>query len=194
MIIDNDDLKTFSFDIPPPKVIFEYRFFIFTGHFLSIKRKFCEEEVIRRGGVLKLNRLTNYLVVGDGLDRISSPLNNKIEFVLSLKKKGVPIAFISESHFKNSLEAKANDLFADKIKIESFSIPGCEYDVSLKDLTCACPNFIEDRSGFLVDNPIRLCKHLIRALVDAKYIPAGLEKYVEKIAVAAIYKGGIPGW
>lgn len=188
--------RSIGFDYPP--ITIPYNFFCFTGHFHLVKRKFCEEEVIRNGGILKLNRLLNCLVIGSGLyefmmEKDAPVLNNKIETVLKMKAAGISVSIISEHHFVNGLKSiKAPEI--GQVKIESFSVGEKEYEVSLKELTCSCPNFMEDRAKYQRTDPIRLCKHLIKALVDARYVPSGLEPHVEKIAVASVYGGGIPGF
>lgn len=190
------DPRAIGFDYPP--ITIPYNFFCFTGHFHVVKRKFCEEEIIKKGGILKLNRLLNYLVIGSGLyesmlGKNAPDLNNKIEAVLEMKAAGISVLIISEHHFVDSLK-NIKDPEIGQIKIESFTGGGKEYEVSMKELTCSCPNFTEDRAKYQRTDPLRLCKHLIKSLVAARYVPLGLEPHVEKIAVASVYGGGIPGF
>lgn len=188
-----------SFDYPFPTVKFAYKFFCFTGHFLSIKRTFCEDEVIRSGGIIKSNnRLTNYLVIGAGLyglmDKPQPFFNNKIDCALALRESGSSISIISEDHFKKSLEEKRECPLNEKLHLESFTTPGKEYEINLPELTCTCLNFAEDRLKYQKNDPRRLCKHMVKTLVDYEYVPDGLNIYAEKIAVAAFYRGGFPGY
>lgn len=194
------ELRLISFDNPAPPLIFAYKFFCFTGHFLAVKRKACEKTVIEKGGIVQsdINMVTNYLVIGRGLyefmDKAQGFLNNKMEGALARRAAGGAISIISEDHFAaNMVEVEKNEP-DDFILIESFTTSGMEYRVHLQRLTCTCPNFHEDREGFSMDDPRRLCKHLVKGLVDKKYVHEKLRGHVEKISIASLYKGGIPGY
>lgn len=68
-----------------------------------------------------------------------------------------------------------------KTIIVSFSDPDIHYQVDIEKLTCTCLNFLEDRSEYPTDDPRRLCKHLIKALLEKNKIPESLEFYREEI-------------
>ena len=192
-------MKIISFDNPPPPVVFEYRFFCFTGHFLFIKRKQCETAVIERGGLATPHwKVPSYLVIGAGLyeimDKPQMCLNNKMEWALTARAAGQPISIISEEHFAKYLAIKKKQNKKSLFIIESFTTPGRKYDVHLQGLSCTCPNFIEDRAGFSMNDQRRLCKHLVKVLIDNQYVPETLKNHVRKIAIASFYQGGIPGY
>jgi hypothetical protein len=60
------------------------------------------------------------------------------------------------------------------------------YDTSIKKLTCSCKYWEETRSSCEMDNPRRLCKHIINKLDivnlpnNLKYFKEDLEFYKEK--------------
>ena len=64
------------------------------------------------------------------------------------------------------------------IKIESDSRKGQYYSVNIELLTCSCPHFYKKLRGFSLENPHRLCKHLVKALTT-RGIPEQLKKYKE---------------
>lgn len=65
-------------------------------------------------------------------------------------------------------------------RIESDSRKGQYYSVNIKLLTCSCPHFYTKLRSFSLENPHRLCKHLVKAL-SIKGIPEQLKKYKEDI-------------
>jgi len=60
------------------------------------------------------------------------------------------------------------------------------YDTNTEKLTCTCKDWEEVRSSYAVDNPRRLCKHIINKLdtdnlpINLKYFKEDLEFYKEK--------------
>ncbi len=68
----------------------------------------------------------------------------------------------------------------DMIVIESDSMPGEYYSVNTKLLTCSCPHFYKKLRGRPLEDPHRLCKHLIKALT-INGIPEHLKQYKEDI-------------
>jgi hypothetical protein len=38
---------------------------------------------------------------------------------------------------------------------------GKTYEINLDKVTCTCPGFVYRKSRFTIDNPERLCKHLL---------------------------------
>lgn len=73
------------------------------------------------------------------------------------------------------------------IKIESDSRKSQYYSVNIKLLTCNCPHFYKKLRGLPLDDPHRLCKHLVKALT-IKNIPEHLKQYKEDIDWFAQHK------
>jgi hypothetical protein len=67
-----------------------------------------------------------------------------------------------------------------RIRIESESSPGTFYSVDTTSLTCSCPIFVKKLRVLPLDNPHRLCKHLVQAIAKAG-IPSFLTKYKSDI-------------
>lgn len=68
----------------------------------------------------------------------------------------------------------------DTMMIESDSRRGEFYTVNIKSLACSCPHFHKKLSGLPLEDPHRLCKHLIKALT-INGIPDHLKEYKEDI-------------
>jgi len=62
------------------------------------------------------------------------------------------------------------DEFDRPIKIKSFSEPKLFYELNLYKYTCTCPDFEDRRIQFAMNNPQRLCKHLLQAIYERKKI------------------------
>ncbi len=94
-------------DDPAPPITFPGQIFVFTGIFLSGTRKWCEEQVLSRGGKCnsKVVQAMNVLVIGELASQhwIQSSYGRKIEQVMRLKTSGVHIAVIDEEHFVTQL-------------------------------------------------------------------------------------------
>jgi len=94
-------------DQPPPAVTFPGQQFVFTGTFLSGTRKWCEEQVISRGGICRSRvvQTMNVLVIGELASQhwTQSSHGRKIEEVMRLKTSGFSIAVIDEAHFARHL-------------------------------------------------------------------------------------------
>lgn len=94
-------------DDPAPAITFPGRLFVFTGTFLSGTRKWCEEQVLTRGGKCnsKVVQTMNVLVIGELASEhwIQSSYGRKIEEVMRLKTSGLSIAVIDEAHFVSQL-------------------------------------------------------------------------------------------
>jgi NAD-dependent DNA ligase len=90
-------------DDPLPPLAFSGQQFVFTGTFLSGTRKWCEEQVVTRGGTCKprIGQTMNVLVIGELASHnwIQSSHGRKIEAVMRLKTSGFPIAVVDEGHF-----------------------------------------------------------------------------------------------
>lgn len=60
------------------------------------------------------------------------------------------------------------------------------YDTNIQNLTCSCPNWVKRRSVYSMNNPKRLCKHIIKKLNIAnlpdsiKYFRESIEAYRER--------------
>ena len=76
----------------------------------------------------------------------------------------------------------------DMVQIESDSRPGAFYRVDLARRSCTCLQFQKRSNTFPINSPHRLCKHLIRAIVD-NGIPADLKPYAADICWFAEHKG-----
>lgn len=66
------------------------------------------------------------------------------------------------------------------IIIESDSTPGEYYSVNTKSLICSCPHFLKKLHGLPIEDPHRLCKHLVKALM-VNGIPEHLKQHKEDI-------------
>ncbi len=73
------------------------------------------------------------------------------------------------------------------IRIESDSRRGTYYSVNTKLLTCSCPHFHKNLRGLSLEDPHRLCKHLVKALT-IKGIPEHLKQYKDDIDWFAQHK------
>lgn len=49
--------------------------------------------------------------------------------------------------------------------ITSYSDSSIKYNIDLDNLTCSCPDFVKNRLSYNKDNPLRLCKHLLREIL-----------------------------
>ncbi|MBI9112266.1 hypothetical protein [Maridesulfovibrio ferrireducens] len=45
-------------------------------------------------------------------------------------------------------------------KVESFTTPGVHYNVDLENMSCDCIDWVTRRSGYSINDPLRVCKHL----------------------------------
>lgn len=76
---------------------------------------------------------------------------------------------------------KIKNLEAESIvSIQSETDSTKSYNINLKDLTCSCPHFYKKLHAVSIEDPHRLCKHLIRALHE-NGIPEHLKSYTEDI-------------
>ena len=95
-------------DTPLPEVVCTDRNFCFTGTFAFGTRKDCEAAVTRKGGRCgSLNQKTNFLVIGVYATESwkHSSYGLKIEKAVSMKREGMPISIISETHWLGSVQA-----------------------------------------------------------------------------------------
>lgn len=70
------------------------------------------------------------------------------------------------------------------ISFKSLSDPSVEYSVDLDGLTCSCEHFLNRTYRFNRDDPRRLCKHLIRTVIQYG-IPEYLKQHENEIAFFA---------
>jgi NAD-dependent DNA ligase len=100
--------SSLQLDVPAPEIQFPGRRFCFTGDFMSITRPECELEVTRRGATAgSLTKKTNYLVVAEyATGSWKHPVfGNKIEKAVAMRREGLPISIVGESHWKAALAA-----------------------------------------------------------------------------------------
>lgn len=88
---------------PPPEIIFQARTFCFTGTFVSGTRKWCIEQILRRGGIEagSINDALNYLVIGSKVSGawVNQTYGRKIEAAADFRERGHPIAIVNEDHW-----------------------------------------------------------------------------------------------
>lgn len=90
-------------DTPPPEIIFDDRYFCFTGVFDFGSRAECENAVTKRGGyTLKdVTKKLHYLVIGNIGSEVwkHSTFGNKIAKAVEYRDKGREIIIVSEAHW-----------------------------------------------------------------------------------------------
>jgi NAD-dependent DNA ligase len=91
---------------PAPEILFEGRQFCFTGTFVFGRRKKCEAETINRGGQTgALTQKTDFLVIGEYATEAwrQETFGRKIEKAVLMRDSGIPIAIVSEAHWRQAL-------------------------------------------------------------------------------------------
>jgi NAD-dependent DNA ligase len=91
---------------PPPEMDFVGRLYAFTGTFGFGQRKECEKAVLARGAnVGGVTRNTDFLVIGVYATESwkHSAMGNKILKACELRDEGLPIAIVSEEHWRRYL-------------------------------------------------------------------------------------------
>jgi NAD-dependent DNA ligase len=91
---------------PPPEMDFAGRLYAFTGTFEFGQRKACEKAVVARGASTGgITRNTNFLVIGIYATESwkHSSMGNKIIKACELRDEGLPIAIVSEEHWRRYL-------------------------------------------------------------------------------------------
>jgi hypothetical protein len=58
------------------------------------------------------------------------------------------------------------DLGPGEVYVDSFTSVGVVYVVNLKDRSCTCPDWAEKRYQYFPGEPMRLCKHLVKVVVE----------------------------
>jgi len=89
-------------------MVFTARSFCFTGPFLSGSRKWCQEQVLTRGGVPLNNVVSNldYLVIGSKVSPAwaNSSYGRKIETAMTYRdKEGCRLRIVTEAHWVAAL-------------------------------------------------------------------------------------------
>jgi NAD-dependent DNA ligase len=101
------DSTALPLTIPAPQIIFAGKVFCFTGAFQSGSRRWCEEQIEKRGGssVSNITKKLNYLVIGDiGNDNwLHSTHGRKIEKAVEYIDSGVSIHIVAEQHWCDHL-------------------------------------------------------------------------------------------
>lgn len=93
-------------DDPPPQINCAQQTFCFTGTFAFGTRKDCEAAVASRGGKCgSLTQRTNFLVIGVYATESwkHSSYGLKIETAVKMKREGIPIFIVGETHWVDSL-------------------------------------------------------------------------------------------
>jgi NAD-dependent DNA ligase len=108
LLVENPS-TTLPFDTPEPLLNFSGVTYLLTGKFVFGTRRECHDAVVLRGGTVveRVNRSVNTLVVGciGSRDWIHTSWGRKIEQVIELRKKGLPIQIVSEAHWTRHVNA-----------------------------------------------------------------------------------------
>lgn len=108
---DMNGPATFPLDVPPPTLFFDRKEYVFTGIFAAGSRKFCESQVVQRGGRVSasLTGRADVLVIGvmSSPAWIESTHGRKIEAAMRMKQQGHRIAIVSEPHWLEALQIDA---------------------------------------------------------------------------------------
>lgn len=99
----------------------------------------------------------------------------------------ISIVLILFGFIASSLKSKNT---ASTLEVKSFSHDFVSYKVDTRVITCTCPNFIEDRSKYQIDDPRRLCKHLIKKMWETNSLPQDLIFYKDGIKWSYEYGKG----
>lgn len=109
-IVEGQDTSArLPIDSPAPAIVLQGKCFCFTGKFVSGTRRWHEEQVETRGGIVLagVSFRVNYLVLGSlaSRDWAQSSFGRKIEQVMEWKKMpNVRIAIISEEHWLTTIQ------------------------------------------------------------------------------------------
>ena len=103
-----ESLKSTSLplNVPEPDLLFPGYRYCFTGTFTFGQRKQCEQAVSERGGMAgSLTQKTQFLVVGTYATESwkHSSYGNKISEACDWRDRGIPIAIVSEAHWRRYL-------------------------------------------------------------------------------------------
>jgi NAD-dependent DNA ligase len=92
---------------PVPRIDFEDRVFCLTGQFCYGPRRFCQDAITQRGGIIATSpsRKIHFLVVGliGSSEWLHSTHGRKIEKAVELREEGTPVHIVSEEHWVKAL-------------------------------------------------------------------------------------------
>jgi hypothetical protein len=92
---------------PEPPVVFDGRTFIFAGQMAYGPTHQCEREVVELGATCErsVNRRTDYVVIGAlaATDWAQADFGPLVDEVVEYRRRGVPIAVITEEHWAAAL-------------------------------------------------------------------------------------------
>jgi hypothetical protein len=92
---------------PEPPVVFDGRTFVLAGEMAYGPTHQCEREIVELGGSCErgVNRRTDYLVIGAlaANDWAQSDFGRFVDEVVQYRRRGVPIAVITEEHWAEAL-------------------------------------------------------------------------------------------
>lgn len=97
---------TIPFSQPEPSLTFSGKRYCFTGTFTFGQRRACEQAVIQRGAeVGSITMKTNFLVVGTYATESwkHSSMGLKILKAAEYRSRGMPLAIVRETHWRQSL-------------------------------------------------------------------------------------------
>jgi hypothetical protein len=98
-------------DDPAPQLIFRGMTYLFTGRFVYGTRITCEYAVMRLGALCadRVSHKINYVVIGEigSRDWAHTAMGRKIEDVVHLRERGVPIHVVAEQHWVNSIRSSS---------------------------------------------------------------------------------------
>lgn len=92
---------------PEPEVVFDGRTFVFAGEMAYGPTHQCEREVVELGATCErsVNRRTDYVVIGAlaATDWSQAAFGALVDEVVEYRRRGVPIAVITEEHWAAAL-------------------------------------------------------------------------------------------
>lgn len=91
---------------PAPAIAFIGKRFCFTGTFLFGRRKECEEAVANLGATAgSLTKKTDFLVIGEYATESwkQEAFGRKIEKAIGMRDDGLPVAIVSEAHWRTAV-------------------------------------------------------------------------------------------
>lgn len=95
-------------DNPAPSLSFAGQTYLFTGKFVYGTRTECHDAVVARGGqcITRVNQQVNVFVIGcvGSRDWAHTSFGRKIEGIMRLKRKRLPINVVGEQHWVGQLQ------------------------------------------------------------------------------------------
>lgn len=109
IVLGYDGATSLPLDSPPPLISWENEVYVFTGRFAYAPRRYCQAEVLERGGRVDDNvtRETTFLVIGTfgSRDWAHSNYGRKIQSAVKLRESGFPVRIVGEDHWAAALGA-----------------------------------------------------------------------------------------